>query len=567
MTPGFDPAPPLAQRTGGQLLVDQLEALGTSVLFGVPGESYLPVLDALRDERRSIRFVIARHEGAAAFMADASGKLTGRPGVCLVSRGPGALHAANGVHMAMQDSTPMVLLVGQVPTTVRDREAFQEIDIRGTFGSIAKWTVEVQDADRIPEFISRAFATATAGRPGPVVVGLPEDMLRCSTSAAVIAPFERGETVPAAATLASIRALLANAERPLILAGGAGWTTRASKSLECFADDNHVAVATIFRYQDALDNSMATYAGDLGMGANPALVSRLFEADLVLAIGPRLGDVTTGNYQRICAPTPAQKLVHVHQGTEEIGSVYRPTLGLSAPIPAFVEALASMEHMTSPVWTDWADKAHQDYLDWRTPEPALIDDSYVNLAAVMAQLRQLLSDDAIVTNGAGNYSTWLHRYFSFSQFRTQLAPTGGSMGYGLPAALAAKSLEGDRDVVAFAGDGCFLMTGQELATAVQEHLNVIVIVVNNEMYGTIRLHQERRYPGRPFATDLLTPDFAALARSFGAYAETIERTLDFASAFERARSAGTPALLELRVDPRQLTPTVRLSDDAPLGLG
>lgn len=543
--------------TGGRLLVDQLAALGVTAVFGVPGESFLPMLDALRDRQDVIRFVTARHEGAAAFMADAAGKLSGLPGVCLVSRGPGALHAANGVHMAMQGSTPLLLLVGQVARSVRGRETFQEIDIHATFGSIAKWAADVDDADRIPEFLSRAFATATSGRPGPVVLGLPEDVLRDSTTASVLAPFERADAVASLDTVERVRDLLAVAERPLILAGGAGWTAQASESLARFAEANHAAVATVFRYQDAYDNTLATYIGDVGMGVSPALASRLAEADLLVALGPRLDDITTGAYQRILSPAPHQALVHVHQGAEEIGRVFRPTLGVTAAIPAFVEALAALEPLVTNPWSDWVDKGRQDYLDWRAVE-AINDERHVDLAVVTSELRSLIGDDAIVTNGAGNYTTWIHRYVTFRQFRTQLAPTGGSMGYGLPAALAAKVLHPEREVVAFAGDGCFLMSGQELATAVQEDLNVIVIVVNNHMYGTIRLHQERRYPGRVFATDLVTPDFAALARAYGAYAETVTATRDFPAAFERARATNRPALIELLVDPDQLTPSVRL---------
>ena len=549
---------PGAGRSGGQLLVDQLVALGVRTVFGVPGESYLPILDALGDVQDTIRFVIARHEGAAAFMAGASGKLNGLPGVCLVSRGPGALHAANGVHMAMQNSTPMLLLVGQIATSVREREAFQEIDIRGIFGPIAKWAAEVADADRIPEFVSRAAETAMSGRPGPVVLGLPEDVLRDYTHSPVLSPFEHGATVSTAKTYRTIRAMLTQAKRPLILAGGAGWTKSASQSLTRFVNDNHIAVATVFRYQDVIDNELETYIGDVGMGINPSLASRLEEADLVLAIGPRLDDVTTGAYQRLSAPVPYQTLVHVHQGSDEIGRVYRPTLGIGASIPAFVAELAALEPLSSSAWSDWADKARKDYLDWRAPELTTMDERFVNLGFVMAQLRELLPADAILTNGAGNYTTWIHRYFTFREYGTQLAPVGGSMGYGLPAAIAAKCLYPDREVVALAGDGCFLMTGQELATAVQERLPVIMLVVNNEMYGTIRLHQERRYPGRPFATDLVSPDFAALARSYGAYAETVERTDDFSGAFQRALASGRPALIELRVDRKQLTPSLRL---------
>ena len=547
-----------ASRSGGELLVDQLVALGVTAIFGVPGESYLPVLDALRDTSE-IRFVTARHEGGAAVMANAYGRLSGTPGVCLVSRGPGALHAANGVHMAMQGSTPMLLLVGQVATTVREREAFQEIDIKGTFGPIAKWAAEVESTRRIPEFISRANATATSGRPGPVVLGLPEDVLGGETDSPVLPPFERGESVPSGESLATIRAMLESADRPLILAGGGGWTSRASAAISRFAQDNHVAVATVFRYQDAVDNDLETYVGDVGMGINPALASRVEEADLVLAVGPRLDDITTGAYRRISAPLPVQTLVHVHQGSEEIGHNYRPALGINASIPAFAEALAAMAPLKqSSKWADWVDEAREDYLNWRTPEATKDGADFVDLGAVMAELRVLLPAGAIVTNGAGNYTTWIHRYLAFHQFGTQLAPVGGSMGFGLPAAIAAKCLHPDREVIAFAGDGCFLMTGQELATAVQERLAVIVIVVNNDMYGTIRLHQERRYPGRPFATDLVSPDFAALARAFGAYAETVQRTDDFSGAFRRARSSGRPAVIELRVDAKQLTPSVRL---------
>lgn len=546
-----------AARSGGRILVDQLIALGITTLFGVPGESYLPVLDALSELRQEIRFITARHEGAAAFMASADGKLTGLPGVCLVSRGPGALHAANGVHMAMQNSTPMILLVGQIASTVREREAFQEIDVRGVFGSLSKWAADIPDADRIPEFVSRAVQVATSGRPGPVVLGLPEDLLRTTTMSPVIPCFERGVVTPNAETIQRIRELLSSAQRPIFLVGGAGWTKEAKSRFERFAIDNQVAVASVFRYQDVFDNEIRTYIGDVGLGVNPFLAARLKQADLVVAIGPRLDDATTDSYHRLEAPLPKQSLIHVHQGSEEIGRVYRPTLGVVASVPDFVNSLAGIEPLATPAWTSWTDECRQQYLQWRTPmTPAR--EEFVDLGAAMSQLRGMLPDDAIIANGAGNYTTWIHRYFSFRQYGTQLALVGGSMGYGLPAAIAAKCRHPERSVVALAGDGCFLMSSEELATASQEGVPVVILVVNNEMYGTIRLHQERRYPGRAFATDIESPDFVALARSYGAYAELVDRTDDFIPAFERASAQRRPALLELRVDPLQLTPSVRL---------
>lgn len=561
------------RRPGGEVVVDQLSLLGVTTLFGVPGESYLPVLEALRTRCDRVRYVTTRHEGAAAFMADAIGKLTGRPGVCIVSRGPGALHAANGVHMAAQDSTPMLLLVGGISTSVREREAFQEIDVHGVFAPLAKWAADVGHVDRLPELVSRAVATTTSGRPGPVVLGLPEDVLLDETDAPLVEAFERGTSMPDGAALKRVRQLLSSAERPILLVGGAGWTAEAAASIERFSRVNGIAVATIFRFQDAVDNELETYVGDLGIGANPKLLQHINECDLIVAIGPRLGDATTAGYRRLSVPRPHQALVHVHQSSDEIGRVYRPTLGLSCSLEGFASELANLSPLERQPWRSWVARGRESYLEWRTAPnspsgtraPSKRGDvgsaqSSVDLGGVFSMLRSVLPDDAIVTNGAGNYTTWIHRFLSFRQFRTQLAPTGGSMGYGLPAALAAKIAHPEREVVCVAGDGCFLMTGQELATAVQEQLAVVILVVNNRMYGTIRMHQERSFPGRPFATELITPNFAMLARSYGAYGEIVTTTTEFPGAFDRARSCGLPAVLELQTDPLRLSPSMHLGE-------
>ncbi|HEY3613580.1 MAG TPA: thiamine pyrophosphate-binding protein, partial [Gaiellales bacterium] len=501
-------------RSGGRLLADQLALHGVELAFCVPGESYLALLDGLYAHRSTLRVITCRHEAAAANAADAHGKLTGRPGVCMVTRGPGATHAATGVHTAMQDSTPMLLLVGQVPRTHRGREAFQEIDYEQLFGGIAKWVYEIDRPERIPEIVARAFATAVAGRPGPVVLALPEDVLSAMTDAADAAPVGRVAAAPAPVALEQMRELLASAERPLAIVGGSGWTPESAADLSAFLTAGGIPVAASFRCQDVIDNRLPIYAGDLGLGVNPPLAQRVRDADVLLAIGTRLSETETGSYTYLTPPEPAQALVHVHQDAAELGKVYRPRVGIVSSLPEFAAAARALEPVDAGRWAGWARAARSDYEGTFAYDPAPGDG--VDLAAVIEQLRRRLPD-AIVANGAGNYTVWVHRYWQFSSYRSQLAPLSGAMGYGVPASLAGKLAHPERPVIAFAGDGCFLMCAQELATMVAHDLAILVIVVNNGMLGTIRMHQERHYPGRVMATDLVNPDFAAFARSFGAY--------------------------------------------------
>lgn len=544
--------------TGARLLVDALITHGVDRVFSVPGESFLAVLDALHDETERIRTIVCRHEAGAANMAEATGKLTGRPGVAIVTRGPGATHASIGVHTAFQDSTPMVLLIGQCAREHLDREAFQEIDYRRMFGQMAKWVAQIDDARRIPEYLSHAFHTACAGRPGPVVLALPEDMLSEPCSPVPGAPpFQRVAAAPSAAQIERLRELLERAQRPLVIAGGSGWSVQACADLRRFVETWQLPIGCAFRYQDTFDNEHPNYAGDVGLGVNPALAQRIREADLLLAIGPRLGEATTGGYTLLDIPKTRQTLVHVHQGAEELGRVYAADLPIVSGMPEIAAALAALEPRAAPAWAGSLAPAHRAYLEWRAPRPMLGD---VQLGEIMNQLRARLPLDAIVTNGAGNYAIWLHRHFAYRQWRTQLAPTSGAMGYGVPAAIAAKALYPERMVVAFAGDGCFMMSSQELATAMQYGLNVVFIVVNNAHYGTIRMHQERHYPGRTHGTGLTNPDFAAFARSFGAHGETVECTADFLPAFDRCVASGGPALIEIRVPKEVSTPTATLGD-------
>ncbi|TAM54100.1 MAG: thiamine pyrophosphate-binding protein [Paraburkholderia sp.] len=544
--------------TGARLLVDALITHGVDRVFSVPGESFLAVLDALHDETERIRTFVCRHEAGAANMAEATGKLTGRPGVALVTRGPGATHASIGVHTAFQDSTPMILLIGQCAREHLDREAFQEIDYRRMFGQMAKWVAQIDDARRIPEYLSHAFHTACAGRPGPVVLALPEDMLSdpCPRMPAA-PPFKRIAASPSHAQIEALRALLERAQRPMVVAGGSGWNAQACADLRRFVETWQLPIGCAFRYQDTIDNDHPNYAGDVGLGINPVLAQRIRDADLLLVVGPRLGEATTGGYTLLDIPKTKQTLVHVHQGAEELGRVYAADLPIVSGMPEIAAELAALEPSGAPAWAGAAQQAHAAYLEWRAPRPMLGD---VQLGEIMAQLRARLPDDAIVTNGAGNYAIWLHRHFAYRQWRTQVAPTSGSMGYGVPAAIAAKALYPERTVVALAGDGCFMMASQELATAMQYGLNVIFIVVNNAHYGTIRMHQERHYPGRTHGTGLTNPDFAAFARSFGAHGETVERTADFLPAFDRCAASGLPALIEIRVPQEVSTPTATLGD-------
>jgi len=542
------------ERTGGELIVDALSANGATLAFGVPGESFLAVLDGFYGSNE-MEFVISRQEGGAAMMADAYGKLTGRPGICFVTRGPGATNASAGVHIAYQDSSPMILFIGQVGRPMLDREAFQEIDYRRMFGQMSKWTAEISDAARIPEYVNRAFHVASSGRPGPVVLALPEDMLRDRVVETEIVPASNVSITPGGDALGRLRQLLAAAERPLVMLGGRGWDQAACEAFRSFAETNYLPVTCAFHYQDLFDNDHPLYAGDVGIGVNPKLAERIGKADLVLALGPRLGEITTNGYTLFEPPWPRQKLVHVHAGVEELGRVYEPELAINASMKAFAKTLSDIEPVHA-TWHAWTDDARADFEAWSKPTSSAGD---VQLSQIVAWLRENTPDDTIICNGAGNYTSWVHRFYRYRRQATQLAPTSGSMGYGTPAAVAAKLVHPDRTVISFAGDGCFMMNGQEIATAAQYGANIIVIVANNRMLGTIRMHQERAYPGRVVATDLINPDFAALAQAYGAHGEKVTRTEDFAGAFERALNAGRPALIELEIDPDALTPGAGLS--------
>lgn len=554
---GPDGAGARPARTGGRILVDQLLVQGAELAFCVPGESYLPVLDALGAVEEHIALVSCRHEGGAANMAEAYGKLTGRPGLCLVTRGPGAMHAAIGLHTAWQDSTPMILLIGQVPRAYLEREAFQELDYRRVFGTTAKWVGQVEDPARIPEFVTRAYATATSGRPGPVVLALPEDVL---WEEAAVADGRR-VTVPAPhpgpADMQRLRGMLAAAERPLLMVGGGGWSEAARLGVEAFVTSADVPVVTAFRCQDYVDNEIEQYAGTAGLGIDPALARRIRDADLLIVAGERLTESVTDGYRLPEAPRPQQTLVHVQPDPAELGRVYHPDLAITAGAAEFAAALRSLEPVDGRTWKSWRADARVDYLAHLRHEAY---DGAVDLGAVFAFVRERLPEDAILTNGAGNYTAWVHRFSRFRRYRSQLAPVSGAMGYGIPAAVAAKAVHPERTVVAFAGDGCFLMTGQELATAVQYGLPIVVVVVNNASYGTIRMHQERRFPGRTPGTLLRNPDFVALARAFGAYGELVTTTAEFPEAFERALASGLPAVVEVRVDAEQTLPHATLAD-------
>jgi acetolactate synthase I/II/III large subunit len=543
-------------RTGGQILVDQLVKQGVSDVFCVPGESYLAVLDALHDA--AITVTVCRQEGGVAMMAEAVGKLTGRPGIAMVTRGPGATNAAHGIHIAQQDSTPMILFVGQIERAARERGAFQEVDYRAAFGPIAKWATEIDDVARIPEIISRAFHVAMAGRPGPVVIALPEDMLVESAVVADAQPVKSLETHPGPAQMVELGQRLSAAKNPIAIVGGSRWNAEAVGQLVRFSEVFKLPVAVSFRRQMLFPADHPNFAGDLGIGANPALLKRMREADLVLAIGARLGEMPSQGYTLFDIPGAGDRLIHVHGGAEELGRVYAPALAIHASMEGFAAALSTLEPLSRLAWDGAATKAHAEYLAWSTPPKAI--PGLLQMGEIMGWLRDTLPVDAILTNGAGNYATWLHRYHRFNRFGTQLAPTSGSMGYGVPAAVAAKRLHQDKTVVCFAGDGCFLMNGQEFATAVQYDLPIIVLVIDNGMYGTIRMHQEKHYPGRISATALRNPDFAAYARAFGGHGETVRGTAEFAPAFERALASGKPAILHCYIDPEAITPTRTLSE-------
>ena len=549
---------PSAARPAGHLLVEALIEQGVATVFGVPGESYLAVLDGFYEHRERIRFIACRQEGGAAFMAEAQGKLTGRPGICFVTRGPGATNASIGLHTAFQDSTPMLLFIGQVASEQRDREAFQELDYRQMFGpgtlGFAKWVGEVHDAARLPEYVARAFHTAMQGRPGPVVLVLPEDMLTALTDAPVLPRVEPALAWPAPGALRELRTLLLAARRPFVIVGGSGWDAAGCAAMQRFAENWSLPVGCAFRFQDLFDNRHANYAGDVGIGINPILAQRIAQADLVLAVGPRLGEMTTGGYTLLRAPRPAQTLIHIHAGPEELGRVYAADLMLQSAMACAPKALEGLAPPPSLPWGAWTGDAHADYEANHVPVPV----EPLDMAELVKTIQRLAPADSVLTNGAGNFSGWLHRFYRYPGLqhggRTQLAPASGAMGYGVPAAIAASLLYPARNVISLAGDGDFLMTGQELATATGYGAGtgpgkLIVIVVDNGSYGTIRMHQERAYPGRVSGSDLFNPDFAALAQAYGWRAGRVETSAQFEPAFGAALAADRPTLIHVRLDP------------------
>jgi acetolactate synthase-1/2/3 large subunit len=542
-------------RTGGEILVDQLAIHGVRHVFCVPGESYLAALDAFHDSK--IALTVCRHESGAAMMAEAIGKTTGRPGICFVTRGPGATNASAGIHIARQDSTPMIVFVGQVGRMMREREAFQELDYCAVFGSIAKWAVEIDDPTRIPELVSRAFHTACNGRPGPVVIALPEDVLTERVAVPDASAFEPVEAWPGLTDMSRLQKLLWTAKRPIALIGGSRWSEAACAALMRFAERFALPVATTFRRGHLFDALHACYAGDLGIGPNPKLLARVKAADLVLLIGGRLSEMSSQGYTLFDIPEPQMKLVHVHPGAEELGRVYHPALAIQAAPTAFCSALEGLQPPHEIAWNGEAAVAHADYFAWSekaTPQPGA-----VNLGEVVVWLREHLPPESIITNGAGNFSAWIHRFYRFRKFATHVGPTSGSMGYGFPAAVAMKLLHPERSVVCIAGDGDFLMTGQDFATAVQYNLPVIVLLADNSLYGTIRMHQERDYPGRVIATALKNPDFVAYAKAFGGFGVPVDKTSDFPAAFAAAQKSGKPSIVHLKIDPEAIAPAATLT--------
>ena len=556
----------MTTQLAGHLLVDCLLAQGVTHAFGVPGESYLAVLDGLYARREQIKFITCRQEGGAAFMAEAHGKLTGRPGVCMVTRGPGATNASIGVHTAFQDSTPMVLLVGDVASDCRDREAFQEVDYLSFFGpstkGFAKRVERIDQADRIPEYVARAFATAMNGRPGPVVLVLPEDMLTQMTSAQPLARVEAIQAWSDPGSLRTLREMLLKSERPLIIAGGAGWTPQSAQALQRFAENWKLPVGNAFRFQDTFDNHHPLYAGDVGIGLNPKLAARVRQSDLIIAIGPRLGEMTTGNYTLLEAPRPKQKLVHIHASAEELNRVYQADLAINATMNA---AARSLEVLTAPVavsWEAWTLSANEDYLANLQPTATANLPGNIDMPAIVGLLQKHLPADAVLTNGAGNFASWVHRFYKHhglvKGFKTQLAPTVGAMGYGVPAGIAAAITTG-RVALTMAGDGDFLMNGQELATAVQHGAKSVIVLLNNGMYGTIRMHQEKEYPQHVSGSHLDNPDFAALARAYGYAGVRITRTDEFEAELLAALQRGEGTLIEIMLDPEVITTRASLS--------
>ncbi|MEP2533656.1 thiamine pyrophosphate-binding protein [Shimia sp.] len=545
----------MTQRNGGEILINCLIALGAKTSFGVPGESYLAVLDALHDTKGKLDFVLCRNEGGAAFMAAAHGKLTGQPGICMVTRGPGATNASIGVHTAAQDSVPMLLFIGQVGTDLMGREAFQEIDYSAFFGSVAKWVTQIDHVDRIPEITARAWTTAISGRPGPVVIALPENMLTdLSAVATLTAPAPVHEPAPSAAAVTACLEHLKSAQRPLIIAGGGGWTPQGRAALESFGEASDIPVLAAFRFQDLYDNHKPTYAGDAGVGMNPATKSLITNADVILALNIRFGEMTTDAYTLLDVPNPQQTLIHCHSSDRELGKIYIPDLAIHSGPNEIAQALAK-----TPVSGNrgtWRTEARAGYIaSFEVPDLP----SPVDMGKVMTHLRSTLPQDAILTNGAGNFATWPNKFFRFGPDQRLLAPQSGAMGYGLPAAIAAKVTHPDRTIICFAGDGDFQMNCPELGTAMQAGAQPIILILNNGTYGTIRMHQERTYPARVSGTDLENPDFCAIAQAYGFHAERVDTTDAFTDAFERALAAPTGAVLDLNVSAEALTPRQSLS--------
>ena len=545
-------------RTGGQILVDALKIHGVDTAFGVPGESYLDVLDALHDS--DIRFIINRQEGGAAFMADAYGKMTGKPGICFVTRGPGATNASIGVHTAFQDSTPMILFIGQVGNDFTDREAFQEIDYRRMYGQMAKWVAQIDSVDRIPEYIARAFQTATSGRQGPVVLALPEDMLTRTTSAPLLAPYRRNLAWPDPSRMQEMADELRKAERPLMLVGGGGWTAEACGQLEAFAKAWNLPTACAFRFQDVFDNSHPNYVGEVGSTLGASLKQRFLDADLVLAVGVRLGEGTTRGYTLLTPPRPAQRLVHVHAGAEELGSVYQADVMVQASLPGFTSCLAALTPPDRCVWERWMADGSREYAKHFQGSAV---EGPVHMGTIIKTLQTLVPEDTIYASGAGNFAGWSTRFLRYrgqsAGARVQLAPSSGAMGYGVPAAVAAKIVEPGRTVVCFSGDGDFQMNMQEIGTAVQYGAPVVFIVINNGIYGTIRMHQEMYFPERTAGTDLVNPDFAALVRAYGMQGFTVKETAEFEPAMRQALACKTSSLIEIQLDPNVISTTTTLA--------
>ena len=542
-------------RTGGQILVDCLRLHGVDTVFCVPGESYLATLDAFHDVQDKIDLVVCRQEGGVTNMAEAWGKMTGKPGIAFVTRGPGATNASVGIHTAHQDSTPLILFVGQIARDMAEREAFQEVDYRRMFGEMTKWVAQIDSAARIPEMVSRAFHVATSGRPGPVVLALPEDMQTERADTEDGQPYRSAQANPGTTDMDKFRDMLASAKKPMVLAGGGGWSAEACADLAAFAEANRLPVATAFRRQDLMDNRHPNFAGVVGLGINPKLKDRLDDTDLLIVLGPQLGEIVTGGYTYFTFPKPKQTMIHISAGVDELGKVYQTDLGINAGMAEFCAAAKAMTPVDAS-WAGEAETAHADYMAFSTP-PDMPGD--VNYSEIVGWLSDNLPDDAVITNGAGNYTVWVHRFFRYKQYGTQLAPQSGAMGYGVPSGVAAGVRHRDRVVVSFSGDGCFQMNGQEIGTAVQQGVKTIFIVVNNGMYGTIRMHQETHYPKRKSGTDLHNPDFAALARAYGAHGETVTKTADFEAAFDRCRAAEGPSLIELVIEPDAVLPTSTLS--------